>query len=111
MLLRGGALAVTDAFELINVNNTSPRPRSAIGHTLNNIVLLVAVEGDNTVAGRLGLSLNELAQLLRELGCTDAINLDGGGSTSLIVGNQPTVRPGDNGAERPVVSAVLIKQK
>jgi exopolysaccharide biosynthesis protein len=39
------------------------------------------------------------------------LNLDGGGSTSLVVNSTKTVRPGDNGVERPVVSAVLIKRK
>jgi len=48
---------------------------------------------------------------MQSFGCVDAINLDGGGSTSMVVANQLLVRPGDNGVERPVVSAVLIKKK
>lgn len=110
MLLKAGNVSVTDVQELININNTSSRPRSAIGYNANGIVLVLAVEGDNTSGGYAGLNLSELANLLKELSCTDAINLDGGGSTSLVIGNQLTVRPGD-GTERPVVSAVLIKRK
>jgi exopolysaccharide biosynthesis protein len=72
---------------------------------------VLAVEGDNTSAGYAGLNLAELAAMLKDLSCTNAINLDGGGSTSMVVGNQLLVRPGDNGVERPVVSAVVIKQK
>jgi exopolysaccharide biosynthesis protein len=56
--------------------------------------------------------LVSFAAFLKSLGCTDAINLDGGGSTSLVIGGTKTVRPGDaGGIERPVVSAVLIKRK
>ncbi len=110
MLLKAGNVNITDVEELISINNTTSRPRSAIGYNANGIVLLLAVEGDNTTGGYAGVNLNELANLLKDLSCTDAINLDGGGSTSLVVGNQLTVRPGD-GTERAVVSAVLIKRK
>lgn len=110
MLLKAGNVTITDVQELISINNATSRPRSAIGYNANGIVLLLAIEGDNTIGGYAGLNLNELANLLKELSCTDAINLDGGGSTSLVIGNQLTVRPGD-GTERAVTSAVLIKRK
>lgn len=110
MLLKAGNITITDMQELISINNATSRPRSAIGYNANGIVLLLAIEGDNTTGGYAGLNLNELANLLKDLSCTDAVNLDGGGSTSLVIGNQLTVRPGD-GTERPVISAVLIKRK
>ncbi len=111
MLLRGGAVRISDTEELISINNTTSRPRSALGYTAAGRVVLLAVEGDNSSAGYPGINLSDLASMLGSLGCTDAINLDGGGSTSLVIGNQLTVRPGDNGVERPVISALLIKQK
>jgi exopolysaccharide biosynthesis protein len=49
--------------------------------------------------------------MLKDLGCSNAINLDGGGSTGFIVNNRQTVRPGDNGVERIVPSVVVIKKK
>lgn len=111
VLIRNNTINITDIAELININNTTSRPRSAIGHTANGIVIMVAVEGDNSAAGYPGLNLAELAQLMKDLGCTDAINLDGGGSTSMVIGSRLTVRPGDSGVERPVVSAILIKSR
>jgi exopolysaccharide biosynthesis protein len=111
MLIKEGTIVMTDKEELISINNTSSRPRSAIGYTANGFVILLAVEGDNAVAGYAGLNLSELAAMLKDLSCTHAINLDGGGSTSLVISNRTTVRPGDNGVERPVASALLIKQK
>jgi len=111
MLIRNGTIQISDVAELININNTTSRPRSAIGANSSGLVIVLAVEGDNTSAGYAGLNLAELAAMLQDLSCTNAINLDGGGSTSMVVGNQLLVRPGDNGVERPVVSAVIIKQK
>ena len=111
MLIRNGTIQISDVAELININNTTSRPRSAIGANSSGLVIVLAVEGDNTSAGYAGMNLAELAAMLKDLSCTNAINLDGGGSTSMVVGNQLLVRPGDNGVERPVVSAVVIKQK
>ena len=106
MLIKDGEVRVTDAEELIDINNLTSRPRSAIGYTAAGIVLLVAAEGDNA-PGPAGFNLVQFANLLRSLGCVGAVNLDGGGSTSLVVGGQRTVRPGD-GTERPVISALLL---
>lgn len=111
MLIKDGTITISDVQELININNSTSRPRSAIGYNANGMVMLLAVEGDNAVAGYNGLNLSETATMLKDLGCTNTINLDGGGSTSLVVASRLTVRPGDNGVERPVVSALLIKQK
>jgi hypothetical protein len=106
MLVKDGVVRMTDAEELIDVNNTSRRARSGIGHTAAGLVLLVVVEGDNP-AGSPGMTLAEFAAWMRGLGCMGAMNLDGGGSTSLVAGGRPTVRPGD-GAERPVIAALVL---
>lgn len=110
MLLKANTVNITDAAELIDINNTTSRPRSGIGYNANGIVLIVAVEGDNPSTYS-GINLANFAALLKSLSCTDAINLDGGGSTSMVIGGSRTVRPGDNGVERPVVSAVIIKRR
>lgn len=111
MLIYNGDIKITDKEELISINNTTSRPRSAIGFNSNGIMLLLAVEGDNPTPGYNGLNLLQLANLLKTFGLSHAMNLDGGGSTSLILNNQLTVRPGDSGVERPVVSAILLKRK
>lgn len=110
VLIKEGNVRITDQEELISINNTSPRPRSAVGYLQNGIVLLLAVEGDNP-ADYPGVDLEDLASMLKGLGCYEAMNLDGGGSTSMIVNSIRTVRPGDNGVERPVQSAILIKRR
>jgi exopolysaccharide biosynthesis protein len=111
MLLKAGTISITDKEELIDINNTTSRPRSAIGAITGGLVLLLAIEGDNPSGGYPGINLADLAKMLKDLGCKDAINLDGGGSTGFIVNNRQTVRPGDNGVERIVPSVVVIKKK
>jgi hypothetical protein len=111
MLIRNNVVNITDIQELISINNSTSRPRTAIGYTDAGLIILLVVEGDNPAAGYAGLNLVELAAALKNLGCTNAVNLDGGGSSSMIAGGQLLNRPGDNGIERPIVSAVLIKQR
>lgn len=110
MLVKDSIVNITDSEELIDVNNTSYRSRSAIGYLSNGNVVILAAEGDNAV--NKGLTLKELANVMLELGCKGAVNLDGGGSTSLIVNGEKTVLPGNNnGIERAVISALLIKER
>lgn len=110
MLVKDSVINITDAEELIDVNNTSYRARSAIGYLKNGNIVVLAAEGDNSV--NRGLTLQELANVMLELGCVGAINLDGGGSTSLVINGQKTVKPGNtNEAERAVISVLLIKER
>lgn len=109
MLIKNNVINITDKEELVDIDNASSRARSAIGYTANNMIVLLAVEG-NINGGGVGLSLAELAQLMKDMGCVGAVNLDGGGSTSMVVRAKQTVRPSD-GAERPVITALIVKKK
>jgi hypothetical protein len=110
VLIRNNTINITDDEELIDINNTTSRARSAIGYTADQKVILLAVEGNNP-NGAPGMNLQELATLLKSMGCTNALNLDGGGSTALYINGQHTVKPSDSGGERPVISAIIIKKK
>ena len=65
----------------------------------------------------MGLTLNELANLMKDMGCVAALNLDGGGSTTLRINNQLTVLPSDRdpitnvAVERTMPGVILIKSK
>jgi exopolysaccharide biosynthesis protein len=54
------------------------------------------------------MSLPELTGLLEALGATEAVNLDGGGSTSMILRGAAVNRPSDEEGERPVVNALAV---
>ena len=82
-------------------------PRSAIGTSDGGRILwLIAVDGRQPAS--VGMTLVELAALMRELGITEGLNLDGGGSTALWVAGTVRNRPSDPAGERPVGNAVMI---
>lgn len=93
----------------------SRQPRTAIGVTDDNVLIMIVCDGRG-MNGSSGFTLPELADKFISLGATDAINLDGGGS-SAIVGYDGTVlnRPSDSGSsgeivERGVMTAVIITE-
>lgn len=98
--------------------NTARHPRTAVAITKNNKILLITVDGRNENSA--GMSLFELTKLTKWLKSTDAINLDGGGSTTLWIkgygGNGIVNYPTDNKkwdheGERKVANVVLLKKK
>ncbi len=54
------------------------------------------------------MALAELTEILRKLGAVEALNLDGGGSTTLVVRGTIANRPSDAAGERPVANALLL---
>ena len=92
--------------------NTNRHPRTAAGRRADGTVLLVVADGRNKQAD--GLSMLELQQVMAALGCADAINLDGGGSTTMVVRGVVVNHPSDNNrfdaaGERPVANAVVVR--
>lgn len=83
-------------------------PRTAVGYDLDSgRVWLVVVDGRQPPHST-GMTLPELADLFEALGAEEAINLDGGGSTTLVLDGQPVNRPSDAAGERPVVNALAV---
>lgn len=90
-------------------------PRTAVGKRSDGTVLLVTIDGRTPQSA--GMSIKELQQVMRWLGCVEAINLDGGGSTTMFVNGQPengvVNHPSDNkrfdhAGERPVANVLLV---
>ncbi len=84
-------------------------PRSAIGMDENNRLYFVAIDG--RYSGSDGLYMSEIADVMQNLGCVHVMNLDGGGSTNLFANGKTINRPSDASGPRPVVSAVLIRDR
>lgn len=84
-------------------------PRTAVGVRPEGTMVLVAVDGRRPGTNR-GVDLYELADLMVELGCVEALNLDGGGSTALVRDGRVQNRPSD-GSERQVSTAILVLPK
>jgi exopolysaccharide biosynthesis protein len=85
-------------------------PRTLAGVTADGNVLLVAVDGRRP-GHSVGASFAESAAVMRALGARDALNLDGGGSTGMTVGENLVTRPSDATGERPIADAILIGGK
>ena len=81
-------------------------PRTCVGITKESIIF-ITVDGRSERAA--GMNLPELQLYLQELGCQDAINLDGGGSTTMWIRDRGIVNePSDISGERSVANALLI---
>ncbi|MBL8060167.1 MAG: phosphodiester glycosidase family protein [Chthonomonas sp.] len=106
MLLRGGNVAIdTLAAGFSKTFADTRHPRTAIGRTGKGDIWFVTVDGRQPMSN--GASLEELAAIMQARGCTDATNLDGGGSTTLAIFGQVMNRPSD-GVERKVANGVLF---
>lgn len=84
-------------------------PRSAVGFNRDSTQLfLVSVDGRS--AKSVGVTISELADLMLEFGATEALNFDGGGSTTLMLGNRILNSPSDPTGERTVGNSVVIER-
>jgi Phosphodiester glycosidase len=83
-------------------------PRTLAGVTASGKLLLVAVDGRRP-GYSVGASFIESARILRSLGAIDAVNLDGGGSTTLTIDQQLVNRPSDATGERPIGDAIILQ--
>ena len=93
--------------------NTARHPRTAVGITADNKMIVVVVDGRSSQSQ--GLTIPQLSQLMAALGCTQALNLDGGGSSTAWVRGEGVVNfPSDNGkfdheGERGVATVFTVK--
>ena len=101
MLVKNGRLYVDTADENFRKSWTGGQitARTSAGVTQNNHLLLVTVEGPHTMW--------DMAKFMKALGAVDAMNLDGGGSTTMVI-NGMTVTRNANSHQRKVASALAI---
>jgi exopolysaccharide biosynthesis protein len=94
-----------------NFGNTSiqdPNPRTGIGMISPNHFVFVVVDGRSRNYSR-GMTLKEFADLFASLGCSDAYNLDGGGSSTMYFMGRVVNNPQGKGGERAVSDILYIK--
>lgn len=105
-LVRDGAVSVETEDESFNEGFARRRhPRSAVGFSSTSL-FFVTVDGRRPGRSE-GMSLYELARLMVSLDCKEALNLDGGGSTEMVVRDKIVNSPSDGG-ERPLANALLL---
>ncbi len=112
LLIDGGKFKDTFVEELFNgasgIAPDSDQPRTAIGVTADKKMITFVCEGRQMTEGVTGLTTADVANVLLDLGCVEAINLDGGGSSCMLINGKQTIKPSD-GAQRSVGSTIMIK--
>jgi hypothetical protein len=110
VLLQEGELKITNNEELKFAGKaiSDKHPRTAVGYTANNELIMFVCEG--RFPGRAdGLTLPEMAKLMKQIGCVEALNLDGGGSSCLLINGKETIKPSDKEGQRPVPAVFMIR--
>ena len=113
----GGPVLVRDA--QMKISNEEERkfagkaiydrhPRTAMGYTRDGQLIIMAIQG-RMKGIAVGATLGETAALLLDLGCYEAINLDGGGSSCMLVNGKETIKPSDPTGERPVPAVFYVQ--
>ena len=112
----GGPVLINDG-EFVNsyveemfygISPDTDQPRTAIGITADKRMILFVCEGRQMTEGVAGLTTGDVAEVLLDLGCVEAINLDGGGSSCMLVNGKETIKVCD-GSQRAVASTVMLK--
>ena len=117
ILTTGPILRVAGVDELLSNSSfyTTRHPRTAIAKKSDGTIMLVTIDGRNEKSD--GVSIKELQSILKWMGASDIINLDGGGSTTMYIAgysdngvvNHPTDNKlFDNKGERKVANAILL---
>jgi hypothetical protein len=84
-------------------------PRTGVGISRDsNTVFLITVDGRQESSS--GMSLAEFARLMLQVGVYEGLNLDGGGSTTMVIDGRVVNHPSDPGGERAVGNALLVVQ-
>jgi hypothetical protein len=107
MLVSAGKQRISEQEECFqSIGGDSRHPRTAAGYSKDGRLLLLIVDGRSQRSR--GATLSELAEMLLAFGAQEAINLDGGGSTTLVVREKIVNEPSDITGERPVASILAL---
>ena len=108
VLLKDGVIKNTYTQEMLDVSANSNQPRTAIGITEDNKLIIFVCEGRDITEGVEGFTTADEAIIMQNLGCINALNLDGGGSSCMLINGKETIQPSE-GEERAVLDCISLK--
>lgn len=109
VLVQDGEIKITNNEELkfggkaIN----DQHPRTVIGYTKTSQLVILVIQG-RTPGISEGATLLQEAQLMKDLGCVEALNLDGGGSSCMLINGKETITPSSKGEQRAIPAVFMI---
>jgi exopolysaccharide biosynthesis protein len=112
VLLQNGEVKITNDEELkfggkaIN----DKHPRTTMGYTTDGKLIILVIQG-RTPGKAEGATLIQEANMLKDIGCWEALNLDGGGSSCLLLNGKETIKPSDPNGQRPIPAVFMIRTK
>lgn len=111
VLLQNGEIFITNEQERMFTGKglKDKHPRTAMGYTKDNKLIILVVEGRSESGG--GATFEQEGQIFKDLGCVEAFNLDGGGSSCLLINGKETIKPSDKEGERAIPAVFIIKAK
>jgi len=112
VLLQNGQIKISNEEEQMFTGKAinDKHPRTAMGYTNDGKIIVLVIQGRFPAKAE-GATLLQEAKLLQDLGCTEALNLDGGGSSCMLINGKQTIQPSDKEGQRPVPAVFVIKQK
>jgi hypothetical protein len=107
-LIKGGKIGITWEQERASRSFAETRhPRTAVAKLKDGKFLMMTADGRQPGVS-VGMTLQELAEYLLSLGAVDAMNLDGGGSTTMYLNGKVVNTPSDKEGERKIGDAILV---
>ena len=111
VLLQKGKIFITNKEEQLFVNGENDKhPRTAMGYTKKGKLIILVIQGRFPGIAE-GATLQQEAKILKDLKCIEALNLDGGGSSCLLVNGSQTILPSDKDGQRSIPAVFFIRSK
>ena len=112
VLVQNGGVKITNEEEKMFTGKAinDKHPRTAMGYTKDGKLIILVIQGRYSGIAE-GATLNDEAQILKDLGCREALNLDGGGSSCMLINGKNTITPSEKEIQRPVPAVFLIQTK
>jgi hypothetical protein len=110
VLIQTGEIKITNNEELKFAGKAlyDKHPRTAMGYTKDGRLIILVVQGRFSGVAE-GVNLQQEARLLKDIGCWEALNLDGGGSSCMLINGKSTIQVSDKEGQRAVPAVFIVR--
>ncbi len=111
VLVQNGMVRISNNEELKFAGKAidDKHPRTCMGYTRDGRLIVMVIQGRFAGVAE-GADLVQAANMMKDVGCLEALNLDGGGSSCMLVNGKETIQPSDK-VQRPIPAVFLINEK